>query len=59
MVLPHQPQNALFIDGHLLDQAQIRPNPAAAPERRRSLQLLNVREQTLILLGHPQRSVQC
>jgi hypothetical protein len=54
MVLSHQPQNALLIDGQLLDEAQICPDPVVAPDRMLSLERLNAREETLVPLSHPE-----
>ena len=51
VVLLHQPQNSLLVDGQLLYKAQVRPLSTVAPERVFGLELLDSWEQGRIALG--------
>lgn len=57
VVLLHQPQNPLLVDGQLLDKAQVRPNSTVAPERVLGLEPLDSWEQGRIALGDLERAV--
>jgi hypothetical protein len=54
VMLPHQTQNALFVDHTLLHKAQVCPNAAVAPEGMLGLQRLDAREQAVVALDDPQ-----
>jgi hypothetical protein len=52
MMLPHQAQNPLLVHRHLRHEVQVRPDAAVAPERVLRFELLDLRQQLLIALGH-------
>src|SRR5207245_130716 len=52
VVLPHHPKYALLIDGKLLHEVQIRPDPPVPPKRMLSLKRLDVGEPACITLRH-------
>src|SRR5262249_42116550 len=57
VMLPHQPQDAFFIDQQLGHKAQVGPNAAIAPEGMLRLQCLDLGQQVFTPLDGPQRPV--